>query len=103
MGILKGCAKIVGSVVLGATGVASSVLRACASGAGMDEIADAIGNIQDKSFDKIQDMWTPDEEKTEEYYEKQCEKSISRQESATRIGEQKRREIERMKEKAGKS
>ena len=101
MGILKGCAKLVGSVALGATGVASSVLRACASAAGMDEVADVIGTIQDKSFDTVQDMWTPDDQKTDDYYEAREEKHMQRAETAARVGETKRREYERMKEKAG--
>ena len=87
MGLLKGCAKLVGSAVLGVTGVASSVVRACVSGAGMDELADMVGKLEDKSFEAIENMWTPDEEKNDEYYERQA---------------QKRREIEKMKEKAGK-
>lgn len=99
MGILKGCAKLVGSVALGATGVASAVLRACASGAGMDELADAIGTLQDKSFNTIQDMWTPEEEKTEEYYENQAQKCMDRAETAARIGAEKREEYERLKSK----
>ena len=102
MGILKGCAKLVGSVVLGTTGVAAAILRACASGAGMDEAADVIGSIQDKSFNAIQDMWTPEENKDEYYYENQAQKSADRAETATRVGAQKRQEIARMKEKAGK-
>ena len=102
MGILKGCAKVVGSVVLGTTGVASAVLRAVASGAGMDEVADAIGSVQDKSFDKIQDMWTPDEKKTDEYYENREEKHAERAQTAARIGTEKRQEYERMKERSGK-
>ena len=102
MSFLKGCAKLVGSAVLGATGVAATVMRTAASGAGMDEIADMIGTVQDKSFNTIQDMWTPEEAKTEEYYEKQAINSARRAESAYNTGEQKRREIERMKEKMGK-
>ena len=102
MGFLKGCAKVVGSVALGATGVASALLRTCVSGAGMDEVADFIGTLEDKSFETIENMWTPEEERTEAYYEAQSEKSVARAEYAARSGEQKRKEIERMKEKAGK-
>lgn len=101
MSFLKGLGKVVGTTVLGATGVASTVLRGVASAAGMDAVADVIGNVQDKSFDTIQDMWTSEEEKTEEYYEKQMEKHADRAESAVRYGEQKRREYERMKKKRG--
>lgn len=98
MGIIKGCAKLVGSVALGATGVASTILRACASGAGMDEVADVVGNIQDKSFETIRDMWTPDEKKTEDYYTAQKERSAQRAQTAAHVGAQKRQEYERMKD-----
>ena len=99
MGILKTGLKLIGSAALGTAGIASAVLRTAVSAAGSDELADAIGGIQDASFNKIQDMWTPDEKKDENYYERQCEKSIERAESAARMGEAKRREYERMKEK----
>ena len=102
MGFLKTGLKLAGSAALGATGIASAILRTAASAAGSDELADAIGSLQDKSFDKIQDMWTPDEEKDEKYYERQAEKSMERAESAARLGEQKRREYESMKERSGK-
>ena len=98
MGVLKTGLKVVGSAALGAAGIASTILRGVASAAGSEELADAIGSIQDKSFETIRDMWTPDEEKTEAYYEAQAERSMERAESAARIGEQKRREYERMKE-----
>lgn len=101
MGLLKTGLKVVGSAALGAAGVASTLLRAAANAAGSDELADVIGSIQDKSFETIRDMWTPDEEKTEEYYEAQAERSMQRAETSARIGEQKRCEYERMKEKNG--
>lgn len=100
MGILKTGLKLVGSVALGATGVASTILCTAASAAGADELADVIGSIQDASFNKIQDMWTPDEEKDDSYYERQEEKQMERRESAARSGETKRNEYERMKAKA---
>ena len=100
MGILKTGLKLVGSAALGTAGVASAILRTAASAAGSDELADAIGSIQDASFNKIQDMWTPDEKKTEAYYERQDERSMERAESAARSGEAKRRDYERMKAKA---
>ena len=97
MGLLKGLGKVVGTTMLGAAGIASSVLRACASGAGNDELANVIGKVQDKSFNAIQDMWTPDEQKNEAYYEAQEEKSMERAETAARVGAEKRREYERLK------
>ena len=99
MSILKTGLKLAGSVALGAAGVASTVLRGVASAAGNDELADAIGKVQDGSFEKIRDIWTPEEEKDDAYYEAQVERSISRAENATRYGEQKRREYERAKER----
>jgi hypothetical protein len=68
----------------------------------MDALADAVGSLEDKSFNTLEDMWTPDEEKTDEYYEAQAEKSGRRAESAQRNGEARRREIERMREKGRK-
>ena len=102
MDILKGIGKVLGTTALGAAGVASTVLRGMASAVGSDELADVIGSIQDKSFNAIEDMWTPEEKKTEEYYESQMNKSISRAESAVQYGEQKRREYEKMKEREGR-
>ena len=102
MGILKTGLKLVGSAALGTAGIASTILRSCASAAGNDELADVIGEVQNKSFNTIQDMWTSDEKKTEAYYEAQAEKSAERSENAFRSGESKRREYERMKEKMNK-
>ena len=98
MGILKTGLKIVGSAALGTAGIASTVLRTAACATGNDELASAIGNVQDKSFETIRDMWTPDEEKNENYYEAQAERSARREESAYRSGESTRRDYERMKE-----
>ena len=102
MGFLKTGLKVVGSAALGAAGIASTILRGVANAAGADELADVIGSVQDKSFETIRDMWTPDEEKTEKYYEAQAERSMDRAESAARFGEAKRREYERMKEQTEK-
>lgn len=102
MGILKTGLKLVGSAALGTAGIASAVLRTAAVASGSDELADVIGNIQDKSFDKIRDIWTPEEKKTDEYYEAQAERSADRAESAAREGEAFRRKYERMKEQAEK-
>lgn len=99
MEILKTGLKLIGSAALGTAGIASTILRTVASAAGSDELADVIGCIQDASFNKIQDIWTPDEEKDETYYERQDEKSIKRAETAAQLGETKRREYERLKEK----
>ena len=103
MGFIKGCLKVAGSAALGAAGVAAAVLRTGAPAVGSDELADAIGSLEDKSFETIRDIWTPEEEKTEKYYEAQAERSARRAESARSSGEAKRREFERLKEKARNS
>lgn len=97
MGILKTGLKLVGSAALGATGIASAFLRQCANVAGADELADAIGSIQDKSFDKIQDIWTSDDKKDDEYYQRQEYRHIQSAESSAKAAERKRAEYERMK------
>lgn len=102
MGILETGLKLVGSVALGAVGVASTVVRTCASGAGMDGVAEVVGSLQDKSFDTIRDMWTPDEEKNEEYYEQMAERSQQRRENAQRNGQRQREKIEKAREKMNK-
>lgn len=99
MGLLKTGLKVIGSTALGAVGVVSAVARVGASAVGIDGLADGIGTIQDASFETIRDMWTPDEKKTEEYYEAKAERSAERAENAARSGEVKRREYERIKEK----
>ena len=101
MGLINLIGKTVGTVLLGSAGIASTLLRECACAAGKDELADAIGNIQDKSFETIRDMWTSEENKTESYYIEQTELSADRAKSAARAGEAKRREYERLKSKAG--
>ena len=103
MGFIKGCLKVAGSAALGAAGIASTVLRTAAHVAGSDELADAIGSIQDKSFETIRDMWTPEEEKTEKYYEAQAERSARSADSARNLVEAKRQEYERMRENARNS
>ena len=53
MGIIKGCAKIVGSVVLGATGVASTVLKGVSDTVGLELGSELFG----ASFNGIRNMW----------------------------------------------
>ena len=99
MGILKFGLKLIGSAALGTAGIASGALRQIANAAGADGLADAIGSIQDKSFNTIQDMWTPDENKDEAYYDNQMEKSADRAESSARSAEKLRSEYELQKER----
>lgn len=98
MSLLKTGLKIAGSAALGTAGIASTILRTAACATGKDELASALGSVQDKSFETIRDMWTPDEKKDEKYYEDQAERCARREESAYRSGEAKRQEYERMKE-----
>ena len=100
MGILKTGLKIVGSAALGTAGIASSLLRKCACATGNDGLADVIGSLEDKSFDTIRDMWTPEEKKDDEYYENQAYRSEKRAEAAASGGESLRRQYEKTVEKA---
>ena len=98
MSILKTGLKVLGSAALGTAGVASTILRKCACASGNDELANIMGNIQDKSFNTIQDMWTPEEKRTDAYYENQLYRSEERAEYAMRDGEKLRSDYEKMKE-----
>ena len=60
MGIIKGCAKVVGSVVLGATGVASTVLKGMFDTAGIELGSEIFGAAKDASFNGIRNMWDSD-------------------------------------------
>ena len=102
MGILKFVGKTIGSAALVVTGTASALVRQCAYAAGNEELGDTIGGLQDKSFDTIRDMWTPNEKKDANYYKEQAERSADRTESAISSGEAKRREYERLKQKNSK-
>lgn len=57
MGILKGCAKMIGSVVLGATGVASTVLKGMSDTVGFELGSELFGAVKDGSFNGIRNMW----------------------------------------------
>ena len=60
MGIIKGCAKVVGSVVLGATGVASTVLKGMFDTVGVELGSEIFGAAKDASFNGIRSMWDSD-------------------------------------------
>lgn len=94
---LKITGKVVGSAALGAAGVAAGVLRSAANATGADGVSELIGKVQDKSLDTVRDMWTPEEEKTDEYYESQAMRSIQRANNAERTGESYRRKYEQAK------
>ena len=102
MGIFKTGLKIVGSAALGVTGVASSVIRKAAYASGNEGLAEIAGSVVDKSFNTISDMWTPDEKKTEDYYNKQDERSMDRAEMSANSAQAFKREYDRAKVEAEK-
>ena len=99
MGLLKGALKLAGSAALAATGAAATLAREAGSATGSDVLSDVAGTIQDASFEKIRDMWTPDEKKDDAYYEAQAKRSERRAEDAERKGSQFRKQYEKEKAK----
>lgn len=99
MGLLKGALKLAGSAALAATGIAATVARGALTGIGADEVADLAGMAQDKSLEKIRDMWTPDEKKDDAYYEAQAKRAEDRALTARRGAEQFRQRYEKEKKK----
>ena len=99
MGLLDGTLKLAGSVVLAATGVVATVARAAGNATGIDILTDVAGTIQDASFEKIRDMWTPDDEKDDAYYEAQAKRSERRAADAEYRGSQFRKQYEKEKAK----
>jgi hypothetical protein len=61
MGILGGCAKLLGSVVLGATGVASSVLKGVSDTVGLELGSEVFGAAKDASFNGMRKIWDSEE------------------------------------------
>lgn len=92
MGLLDGTLKLAGSVVLAATGVVATVAREAGNATGIDTLTDVAGMAQDASFEKIRDMWTPDEKKDDAYYEAQAKRSERRAADAERKGKQVRKQ-----------
>ena len=91
--------KVVGSAALGTVGVVSHAFRSAVYATGHEEAADFIGSIEDGSLNAIRDMWTPEDERTDQYYEDMDEKSERRRASAEREGERFRKEYEEAKNK----
>lgn len=60
MGIIKGCLKLVGSVTLGATGVASTVLKGVCDTVGIGLGSEVFGAAKDASFGGVRKMWDSD-------------------------------------------
>lgn len=104
-GLLKGVLKLFGSAALAVAGVGATVVRSAASGLEDDRgarLADAAGRAQDASFEKIRDMWTPDDKKDEDYYEAQAERAEFRANFAASRGSELRKQYEDAKEKCEK-
>ncbi len=57
MGIIKGCAKLVGSAVLSATGIASTVLKGVSDTVGLEIGSELFGAAKEASFNGIRSMW----------------------------------------------
>ena len=57
MGFFKGCLKAVGSVALGATGLASKVLEEVADAAGIDAGREFFNATKEASMNGIRAMW----------------------------------------------
>lgn len=57
MGIIKGIGKVLGTAVLGATGVASTVLKGVFDTVGVELGSEVFGAAKDASFNGIRNMW----------------------------------------------
>ena len=97
--LAKGALKLAGSAALTATGVTATFVRQVGCLSGVDVLENVAGTIQDKSFEKIRDMWTPEDKKDDAYYDAQAERAMRRAESAQKKAEQFRENYEREKEK----
>ena len=60
MGIIKGIGKVVGTTVLGATGVASTVLKGMFDTVGVELGSEVFGAAKDASFNGIRKIWDSD-------------------------------------------
>lgn len=67
LGIIKGVGKLLGTTVLGATGVASAVLKSVFDTAGVDVGSEVFGAVKDASFNGIRNMWDIEAPEAEEY------------------------------------
>ena len=60
MGIIKGIGKVLGTTVLGVTGVASTVLKGMFDTVGVELGSEVFGAAKDASFSGIRKMWDSD-------------------------------------------
>lgn len=67
MGIIKGIGKVLGTTVLGATGVASTVLKGMFDTAGVEIGSEIFGAAKEASFNGIRNIWGVEPPVEEEY------------------------------------
>lgn len=67
MGIIKGIGKVLGTTVLGATGVASTVLKGMFDTVGVELGSEIFGAAKDASFNGIRNMWDVEPAQEEVY------------------------------------
>lgn len=74
MGIIKGIGKVLGTTVLGATGVASTVLKGMFDTVGVELGSEIFGAAKDASFNGIRNMWGTEAPEPEEYASEEDER-----------------------------
>ena len=82
MGIIKGIGKVLGTTVLGVTGVASTVLKGVFDTAGVELGSEVFGAAKDASFNGIRNMW--DSEKAQDNISKAEMQSYAVEDAARR-------------------
>lgn len=82
MGIIKGIGKVLGTTVLGATGVASTVLKGMFDTVGVELGSEVFGAAKDASFNGIRKMW--DSDSAQERIDKAQDKSYEVEDSVRR-------------------
>lgn len=82
MGIIKGIGKVLGTTVLGATGVASTVLKGMFDTVGVELGSEVFGAAKDASFNGIRKMW--DSGTAQERIDKAQDKSYEVEDSVRR-------------------
>ena len=81
MGIIKGIGKVLGTTVLGATGVASTVLKGMFDTVGVELGSEIFGAAKDASFNGIRNMWDVEPAQEEVYVtEEEAETSANAKE-----------------------
>lgn len=81
MGIIKGIGKVLGTTVLGATGVASTVLKGIFDTAGVEIGSKIFGAAKDASFNGICSIWGAEPPEEEVYLtEEEAERAAIKEE-----------------------